>query len=607
MTLPQSLRCTAQILLRNHRLYTMATPALIRQLSVRTSQVSSILRQRSYLNPIKTSYSALHTASSPQAAVASLKLEPEPETPTEYVPVPFSSISSISPKLQKALANVFGYETMSKVQHAVLSRMPLDADLLVKAKTGTGKTLAFLVPAIEEAIKTTPKERRNKVSVFIISPTRELAQQIASEAEKLVTFHRLKVHCLVGGEKRYHQVRGLLSKPVDIVVGTPGRLKDLLESEKEFKRQCDGVKVVVLDEADRLLDMGFRDEIESILEYLPSNRRSLLFSATVAPEIRQIAATTLRPDHVYIDTVDPNDVNTNLQVKQTYSVIPLEQQPLVVHQLLNQHREQCPRENKAIVFLPTTRSTELYAQVFRNILPQFKVFELHSRMDQRRRTKIADNYRRARGNAVLFTSDVSARGVDYPGVTMVLQVGIPSSRETYIHRLGRTGRAGKEGEGKLLIAPFERRFVEDELNDLPIEKVNADINTEVEETQLVRAELERVIQNTDEELLQSACHGFLGYYAGQLGTLGFPRHKLLRYLDEYAKGFGCEETPYVPAMLVEKLGLKERKPRSEFNGRSSLRNSNRFRSHGDGRFPRFDGRNRGQKKYATRGQDANLF
>lgn len=171
----------------------------------------------------------------------------EEEIVDDALPTRFDEIASLHPNTAKAIKNVFKYETMSKVQSEVLSLLPTDSDMFVKAKTGTGKTLAFLIPALETVMaKTDPKVLRNgdMATVMIVSPTRELAQQIAEEARKLVSPHRFNVHCLVGGESKGQQIRQLNNKRVDIIVGTPGRLNDMIESVGEFRRQLEGVKTV---------------------------------------------------------------------------------------------------------------------------------------------------------------------------------------------------------------------------------------------------------------------------------------------------------------------------------------------------------------------------
>ena len=169
------------------------------------------------------------------------------EEAEEELPTRFDEITSLSPNTAKALKSVFKYETMSKVQAEVLSMLPTDSDMFVKAKTGTGKTLAFLIPALETVVAKCDKKtlaRGDLATILIVSPTRELAQQIADEARKLASSHRFNVHCLVGGESKGQQIRQLNNKRVDIVVGTPGRLNDMIESVREFREQLEGVKTV---------------------------------------------------------------------------------------------------------------------------------------------------------------------------------------------------------------------------------------------------------------------------------------------------------------------------------------------------------------------------
>jgi ATP-dependent RNA helicase MSS116 len=256
---------------------------------------------------------------------------------------------------------------------------------------------------------------------------------------------------------------------------------------------------LILDEADQLLDMGFRDDIEEIVDFFPKERQTFLFSATVSGQIREIARHSLRHDYKFIDTVDPNDVNTNLQVKQSYVVSPYESHLTTIRNIMKEHKKS-HKKGKIMMFLPTRMGTMLYADFLRNV-GDMEVFELHSGLSQMQRTRVSDRFRRSRQDAVLVTSDVSARGVDYPGVTMVLQVGVPSTREQYIHRLGRTGR----GEGMLVLAPFEKGFTKF-IKDLPIKEVDG-------KSYVVNDDgmIERAIEELDDDQVRGACTAFLGY------------------------------------------------------------------------------------------------
>ncbi|CAG8534543.1 1456_t:CDS:2 [Ambispora gerdemannii] len=476
---------------------------------------------------------------------------------SEYVPVRFDSITAISPLTQKALKQEFGYETMSKVQDAVLSQSPIRGDLFVKAKTGTGKTLAFLIPAFETALQhLDPNDRTRHVSIFVISPTRELAQQIAQEAKRLSRFHPFEVHTLVGGEPKGRQMHGLMQRRVDVVVGTPGRLTDLLQSMPDFRNQCSGMKTLILDEADQLLEMGFRQDIENLMRYFPRDRQTFLFSATISPEIRKVASFALRKDYTFIDTVDPNDVNTNLQVKQSYAITPWEIHLKTIRNIVLDHRRSHP-EGKIMMFLPTRKGTELYAEIFR-ITGDIEVFELQSGLNQQQRTRISDRFRKLSSDAMLVTSDVSARGVDYPGVTLVLQVGAASSREQYIHRLGRTGRAGREGEGVLVLAPFEKNFT-NTIKDLPIKPLQV---PEIKQDNRIQ----RAVETIDIEMVNDAFKAFLGYYMARADLLKIRKDSLLELGMEFCGAFGVTEMPRLPAKMTQSLGL----------GRSSLRGGGAF-------------------------------
>lgn len=188
-------------------------------------------------------HNGFHSSTSFRAAQQEVLSEED----EEELPSRFDDIKALHPTTAKAIKTVFKYETMSKVQTEVLNLLPTDTDMFVKAKTGTGKTLAFLIAAIENVIAKTDSatmKRGDKMTCLIVSPTRELAQQIADESTKLVSLHRFNVHCLVGGESKGQQIRRLVSRRVDFVVGTPGRLNDMIQSVREFPDMIAGVKTV---------------------------------------------------------------------------------------------------------------------------------------------------------------------------------------------------------------------------------------------------------------------------------------------------------------------------------------------------------------------------
>jgi ATP-dependent RNA helicase MSS116 len=210
--------------------------------------------------------------------------------------------------------------------------------------------------------------------------------------------------------------------------------------------------------------MGFSREIEGIAKLLPKERRTFMFSATISDEIKRIAKTTLHPGYDHIDCVPKNQLETHLKIKQSYSIVPYAEQPYLVQDIISKHKKSHPA-SKIIVFVPSTSAVGTFCHLL-DSMPGIATMMLHSKLSQPQRSRISDQFRRSR-SSVLVTTDVSARGVDYPGVTLVIQAGLPSNRDQYIHRIGRTGRADKDGEAILILSPYEKRYLES-VKDLPI-------------------------------------------------------------------------------------------------------------------------------------------
>ncbi|KAF8645939.1 hypothetical protein AX16_007470 [Volvariella volvacea WC 439] len=507
-------------------------PGLSRGVSVLSSSRMNALPR--YPDTVRQASTAPAFSSTPKVSASpsddpspqneQLKVEKDqPDTPT------FSTLSNtLSPETLRAITSgPFHLTHMTPVQAEVLPLLPDLAnpydpsasltpspttpprDLLVKAKTGTGKTLAFLVPAIEARARTLKLHGENAVrdaglkhdpqlerrarrayakdnaGTLVISPTRELAAQIAKEAMKLTAHHDgMEVQLLVGGANKGQQLKDWKWGRKDIVIATPGRLRDLLSSVDSVAQAMKNTQLLILDEADTLLDMGFREEIDAIAEYLPPvpQRQTFLFSATVSPAIQSIARATLSSSHQFINCVSENTSPVHAHVEQNYTVLPsaAHQVPHLLR-LLAHDQLTNPGASKSIVFLPTTKMTQLFASFLRELsrtcLPagrKTQVYEIHSKRPQTARDRTSASFRSdTSGASVLVTSDVSARGVDYPGVTRVIQVGVPSGSEQYIHRVGRTGRAGTQGRGDLVLLPWERGFVDYCLGEVPLKPLTA--------------------------------------------------------------------------------------------------------------------------------------
>jgi ATP-dependent RNA helicase MSS116 len=467
----------------------------------------------------------------------------------------------ISSESRRALSEVFKYQFMTAVQAETLPLILKSGsqDCLAKAKTGTGKTLAFMIPTIEKITKKTNR-RMTDINCLVISPTRELAQQITAETEKLLTFHKdylRKVVTCVGGTNKNRDVKALRGS-TPIVVATPGRLLDHLQNGDLASRMAN-LDCLILDEADQLLDMGFRPDVERILRLLqPSHgtRQTLLFSATIPDQVNEIANIALRPGWNFVDTVGEDSEQTHMHVQQQLMITS---QDRLVHDLfcvLDRETSAAGGCYKIIVFFTTARLTGFMAEMFNSVSSEtgYSVLEIHSRKAQNARERASEQFRKS-GSAVLFSSDVSARGMDYPDVTFVLQVGL-TDRSQYIHRLGRTARAGKDGKGGLLLADYEEQHMRrSELKDMPLELIAVPVTARVSgiaERAVKNVSSDKVLRNSAEQ----AYRAWLGYYNGHLKKVRWDKRRLVEQANMFGTEVGLVEQPSIEKRTVGKMGLK---------------------------------------------------
>ncbi|XP_061349836.1 DEAD-box ATP-dependent RNA helicase 31-like [Gastrolobium bilobum] len=455
---------------------------------------------------------------------------------------------SVSPLSLKGVKDA-GYEKMTVVQEATLPLILRGKDVLAKARTGTGKTVAFLLPSIEVVAKSPSSDRdqrRPPILVLVICPTRELASQAAAEATKLLKYHpSIGVQVVIGGTRLALEQKRMQANPCQILVATPGRLRDHVENTAGFATRLMGVKVLVLDEADHLLDMGFRKDIEKIIAAVPKQRQTLMFSATIPEEVRQVCHIALRRDHEFINTVKEGTEETHSQVRQMHLVSPLDKHFSLLYVLLKEHIAD-DVDYKVLVFCTTAMITRLVADLLGEL--KLNVREIHSRKPQSYRTRVSEEFRKSKG-LILVTSDVSARGVDYPDVTLVVQVGLPSDREQYIHRLGRTGRRGKEGQGILLLAPWEEFFLST-TKDLPIQKApvpSVDLDTQ--------KKVERALSHVEMKNKEAAYQAWLGYYNSNK-KVGRDKLRLVELANEFSRSMGLDNPPAIPKLVLGKMGLR---------------------------------------------------
>ena len=330
---------------------------------------------------------------------------------------------NVAPQLAKNIA-AKGFIHPSPIQDQSIPVALTGKDVIGIANTGTGKTAAFLIPIINSLVINRDQK------AMVLTPTRELAQQIEAEFRSLTHGMRFWSVVVVGGMPIMRQIR-LLEMGVQIVIGTPGRVKDLIARRKIDMSQF---KTIVLDEADRMLDMGFIGDMREILGGMPKERQSMFFSATFSPEIKNLCKDFLRePVTVSIKTRDTASSIDQDVIRVSHHSEKLDK----LHEILNQ-----PELKKVLIFRETKRHTDELARELK--ARGFNVSALHGDMRNRERSRAVDALAKGELQVVVAT-DVAARGIDIPDITHVINYDIPSTYDTYIHRIGRTGRASKKG------------------------------------------------------------------------------------------------------------------------------------------------------------------
>ena len=332
---------------------------------------------------------------------------------------------------------IAGFKEPSPIQKEAIPIIQNGEDLVGQAHTGTGKTAAFGLPIIDKIAKGEIER------ALIITPTRELATQVSDELYHLGRFAGIRTLAIYGGVGYGRQI-ALIHKGVQIVVATPGRLKDLYQ---KGKIDIFNPEIVVLDEADEMLDMGFLDDVREIFDYIPQNRQTLLFSATMPEPIKELADTLLY-NPAYISVVG-DETTKNVDIEQLYYVIDEEQRDDAILKLLE--REDF---DKALIFCRMKKEVDRLTDYLSAL--GYNVAGLHGDIEQIERDAIVKSYRKGE-TKILIATDVAARGLDIKNVTHVFNYHIPFDPQSYVHRIGRTGRAGKSGVAITLVSTQEFR------------------------------------------------------------------------------------------------------------------------------------------------------
>lgn len=472
---------------------------------------------------------------------------------------PYASMKGKLDNRLLAALEVMRFTYMTPVQQMVLSNLPdYRSDCLVRAKTGTGKTVAFFLPALHSLLNSPPLPRGH-VSILVISPTRELALQIAKECDQLTSqiSPPLECHTAFGGTARASNLNKFMHGAPSILVATPGRLLDYL-SESATADRLSRVQTVILDEADTMLETGFLQNVKDILKLLPSKRsvgwQGMCFSATIPDKIKDVINNVLYPGYTSLSTIDPNEVPTIDKVPQYHVVMRSSSDMFNTLTALLDAESQT--SSKILVFGVTANMVALFSKIFSAGLTTLQVYELHSRLSQSIRTKTTANFKAAT-RGVLFASDVVGRGMDFPNVDLVVQVGLPSNGEQYVHRVGRTGRAENSGRAIILLTQAETFFLHQN-SKLPIQPhpQNAEI---IASAAGCASRVAAALYTIDETTKQRAYSSFLGFFAGSglMKPLRLDKAGLVQMANEMAvQGMLCPEPPQMEKKTIGKMGLK---------------------------------------------------
>ncbi|CAH8460844.1 unnamed protein product [Heterobilharzia americana] len=351
----------------------------------------------------------------------------------------------ISEPIMRAIKEM-GFTHMTDIQQQCIPQLLEHRDLMACAKTGSGKTLAFLIPVVELMLKL-GLQPRNGTGAVIISPTRELSLQTYGVLRDLTQFTNLRVGLIMGGSNRQTEAQNL-EKGVTILVATPGRLLDHLSNTKYFLRH--NLKALVIDEADRLLDIGFEVEMRQIIKLLPAVRQTMLFSATLNEKTKNLANAALKASCVMVGSVLSEEATVD-GLEQGYVVCPADRRFCLLYTFLKKNKNK-----KIMVFMASCMEVKFYYELLNFV--DTPVLAIHGRQKQAKRTSTFLQFVKAEA-AVLLCTDVGARGLDIPKVDWILQYDPPDDAKEYIHRVGRTARAGSTGNALLVLRPHELDFL----------------------------------------------------------------------------------------------------------------------------------------------------
>ncbi|OAD70234.1 hypothetical protein PHYBLDRAFT_115652, partial [Phycomyces blakesleeanus NRRL 1555(-)] len=420
----------------------------------------------------------------------------------------------LTSKTQNGLKKA-NFRQLTVIQRKAIPLALAKRDVLGAAKTGSGKTLSFLVPVLE-ILHREQWNTEDGLGALIISPTRELAVQIFEVLKKIGREHAFSAGLIIGGKDfKIEQER---VTRMNILVATPGRLLQHMDQSAGFN--CDNLQVLVLDEADRIMDMGFQKTVNAIVENLPRHRQTLLFSATQTRSVKDLARLSLK-DPEYVAVHEKAEFSTPQNLTQHYVVAELPKKLDILYSFVKSHLK-----SKTIVFVSSCKQARFIYEAFCKLQPGVPILHLHGKQKQTKRVDIFRSFTSSQ-HAVLICTDIAARGLDFPAVDWVIQLDCPEDPETYIHRVGRTARFDAEGHALLILLPTEAEVMVEELKKkrVPIEEIK------------IKASKQQSIQKQ----LQSFC--FNDPEIKYLGQRAFVAYMRSVYLQRNKKIFKAAELP----------------------------------------------------------------
>lgn len=444
----------------------------------------------------------------------------------------------------------------TRIQTGSLLHALAGRDILAAAKTGSGKTLAFLLPLLEKLFRLR-WDVEDGLGALVVSPTRELALQIFEVLRSVGKAHSFSAGLVIGGknfkEEQYRLVR------MNILVATPGRLLQHMEQTPSF--DASNLQVLVLDEADRILDLGFQQQLKSVLSYLPSSRQTMLFSATQTKSVKDLATLSLREPE-YVAVHEQAAQATPAGLAQTFVVCELDRKLDVLLSFIKSHLK-----HKTIVFLSTCRQVRFVHALFCKLQPGIPLCALHGKYKQGKRVEIYYEFLN-KPAAVLFATDIAARGLDFPNVDWVLQLDCPEDTANYIHRVGRTARYNKHGKALLCLLPSESEAMTGKLEEAKIPVKEMKLNPA--KTASSRQKVASVVA-ADKDIKALAQKAFMSYVRS---VCLMPAKDVFDAaalpLDAFAESLGLPGAPRMPFLAKMQAADDNEQLRDELRGKKNV-------------------------------------